>query len=712
MPTPSYTDLNDLITAINDRIKPNGNGAITGAVHQEALHITILSLVAMMGEVLPEVAANFPEWSSGTTYEGGSEVVVRHDGKLWLFVQATDSTGQEPGTNSLVWKEVSALQLAHFRGQDQTLDAGGPNEVSAAEIREHLDAAAAGVSGGVLYVSRLAGNDATGQRGDPMRPYETFDAAWAAAGDDDTVHIVDDYAECIGGALIVAGPRRITGGIVSGGGTLTFLPGATLMLETSWAANMLVDDGALILRNGGVGYVQVGSAGTFLATGSTVAALIAEGHIEMRGCHIMSVSTSMAAGAFLRINESTVQGNMVINASPTPDQVSLSNVVIRGTLTNTSGGTVAIRADQVSASASIEAEDITVTGYGNTFGPGGGIPGGLGTMAEQNADDVAITGGSISDAAVVVEWPIELKEAANKQYVDTAIASIAPQLRNVRVATTANINLASMSSSHDGVTLTNGQPFLARAQSAAAQNGIYLFNGAGLAATRHPDYDTFDEISGRMIIVNEGSTMADSIWLCTANPGGTLGTTSLGWIRVPVGVPLPVALGGTNATSTAAARTQLGTNDAGNLTTGTVAAARLPNAGPGIPGIASFPTVLDKPGTGVPALFQLFQSFGYRYYCSMYQVGPDMPEVAEANYLDTVVTWSRVAAGHYRMTTADDRFSEFTMVVISTSSNTHVRAAVGAANQIDVFTFNSSWAQVDGAMGFASMIVHSFTYTP
>ena len=43
---------------------------------------------------------------------------------------------------------------------------------------------------------------------------------------------------------------------------------------------------------------------------------------------------------------------------------------------------------------------------------------------------------------------------------------------------------------------------------------------------RVADMDVWAEIPGAFFAVEEGSVNADTIWLCTANSGGTLGTTA------------------------------------------------------------------------------------------------------------------------------------------------------------------------------------------
>lgn len=129
-------------------------------------------------------------------------------------------------------------------------------------------------------------------------------------------------------------------------------------------------------------------------------------------------------------------------------------------------------------------------------------------------------------------------DAATKGYVDTAIAnlnSIFDSKGSVRAATTANGTLATAfenGDSVDGVTLATGDRILIKNQSAPAENGIYIVAASG-APTRATDMDAWAEVPGAFVAVEEGSTNADTIWLCTSNAGGTLNTTAIVWFQIP-----------------------------------------------------------------------------------------------------------------------------------------------------------------------------------
>lgn len=154
---------------------------------------------------------------------------------------------------------------------------------------------------------------------------------------------------------------------------------------------------------------------------------------------------------------------------------------------------------------------------------------------------VAFTGNvdAGNNKVVNVGTPTTNNDAANKSYVDTAIGnlnSLFDSKGSARAATTANITVSNpATASFDGVTLSNGERLLVRAQTAPAENGIYVFNGSGSALTRVTDMDAWTEVPGAFVIVEEGSTYADTLWLCTSNAGGALGTTAITWTQITAG---------------------------------------------------------------------------------------------------------------------------------------------------------------------------------
>lgn len=131
-----------------------------------------------------------------------------------------------------------------------------------------------------------------------------------------------------------------------------------------------------------------------------------------------------------------------------------------------------------------------------------------------------------------VATPSGATDAANKSYVDGLIAglnSLFDSKGSVIAATTANIVL-SATQVVDTVTLVVGDRVLVKNQTAPAENGIYVV--AVGAWTRATDFDLWTEIPGGLVAVESGSVNADSLYLSTANAGGTLGTTAITWMAV------------------------------------------------------------------------------------------------------------------------------------------------------------------------------------
>lgn len=126
-----------------------------------------------------------------------------------------------------------------------------------------------------------------------------------------------------------------------------------------------------------------------------------------------------------------------------------------------------------------------------------------------------------------VATPSAGSDAANKAYVD-GVAQGLDIKASVRVASTANVTLATPGAAIDGVTLTNGDRLLLLFQTTASENGIWVFNGAASALTRATDADVSAEVtSGMFVFVEEGTANSDKGYALTTNNPITLGSTNL-----------------------------------------------------------------------------------------------------------------------------------------------------------------------------------------
>jgi len=107
---------------------------------------------------------------------------------------------------------------------------------------------------------------------------------------------------------------------------------------------------------------------------------------------------------------------------------------------------------------------------------------------------------------------------------------------SVRVKTQGNINLAAPGPTIDGITMAIGDRYLPGSQTAASQNGIYIWTGAATPSTRALDASTFAELEAAVVTVEEG-TDAGTIWRQT-QVNGVLGTNDVLWEALPFSAPL------------------------------------------------------------------------------------------------------------------------------------------------------------------------------
>jgi hypothetical protein len=172
---------------------------------------------------------------------------------------------------------------------------------------------------------------------------------------------------------------------------------------------------------------------------------------------------------------------------------------------------------------------------------------GLGTIATQNANNVSISGGSVTGLGD----PAVSSEAATKNYVDQAVAGLRTRII-AEAATTANINLTTdleNGDTLDGVTLVTGDRVLVKDQTDATENGLYIVVASG-AASRDPEHDTIAELSGGMVVVNQGTANDNKIFLCTTDSDATIGISNITYTQVtPANVGTVTSVGVADAGS-------------------------------------------------------------------------------------------------------------------------------------------------------------------
>ena len=139
--------------------------------------------------------------------------------------------------------------------------------------------------------------------------------------------------------------------------------------------------------------------------------------------------------------------------------------------------------------------------------------------------NVDLTTGTISSA------PSGPTSIVNQAYVDAVAQGLAFK-QPANYTTTGNITLSGLAVQAGGdwpATLTAGDRILVKNQSTAANNGIYV--AAAGAWSRASDANTYAEFLGAYLFVLSGTLYGGSAWVCTNQPGGTLGVTAITFIQ-------------------------------------------------------------------------------------------------------------------------------------------------------------------------------------
>ncbi|WP_051644635.1 hypothetical protein [Labrenzia sp. DG1229] len=140
-----------------------------------------------------------------------------------------------------------------------------------------------------------------------------------------------------------------------------------------------------------------------------------------------------------------------------------------------------------------------------------------------DADGNLIPGPDAGDIAAA--QPSAAAAAASAAEAAGYVAQLAWRM-SCRAATISNITLSG-EQTVDGVALVTGNRCLVKNQAAAEDNGIYVVDGGAWA--RASDADAWDKLVSAVTVAEQGTANADTIWICTSDQGGTLGTTGLTW---------------------------------------------------------------------------------------------------------------------------------------------------------------------------------------
>lgn len=153
-----------------------------------------------------------------------------------------------------------------------------------------------------------------------------------------------------------------------------------------------------------------------------------------------------------------------------------------------------------------------------------------------DADVVLTHADVVLTHADVVTTGNNVTAAQNAQTAAEAAANGMKWRPPVRTITTANITLSG-AQTINGVSIVALDRVLVANQSTTSQNGVYI--AAAGAWSRATDADTWNEIVGQVVIAEEGTDTTwtkDTAYVCTVDPGGTLGSTAVAWAKLPTAI--------------------------------------------------------------------------------------------------------------------------------------------------------------------------------
>jgi hypothetical protein len=369
------------------------------------------------------------------------------------------------------------------------------------------------------------------------------------------------------------------------GGVTSFAGGATGLTPTAATGGAIILGGTLNVTNGGTGansltgYVK-GSGTLPMTASSTIPTTDLSGTVsnaQLANSAVTVNGTSISLGASATI--SAVNPNaLTIDAGLSGTSYNGSTAVTigisdTGVTAGSFGGASKTLSATVNSRGQLTALSESSIAIANTQVSG------LGTMSTQNANNVAVTGGSINGTTIgastaaagtftsvtatsgtVANAPVNATDLVNKSYVDTLAASGIHFHQPVRVESPINLNAtynngtagvgATLTNAGtqaalviDGVTVSVSDRVLIYEQTNQTQNGIYVVTNVGSVSTnwiltRASDADTYVINSaaglseGSTTFVQQGATGAGETYTCNTSGVIVFGTTNITFAQI------------------------------------------------------------------------------------------------------------------------------------------------------------------------------------
>jgi hypothetical protein len=382
--------------------------------------------------------------------------------------------------------------------------------------------------------------------GNPVSPGTTIESSWANTTLSDIATELTNSLSRTGAGGMLASFRVADGSITT--------PGVAFLNETN-SGFYRASAGNIRWGVTGVDVVLLSASGVVIPAGRTTTM---NGNATVGGT--FGVTGAATLSSTLAVTGSiTATGGLVGNITSSGTST-FTDVTISGTLDMTAGSSATITGLLTPTSAS----DAANKGYVDT----------------QDALRLALAGGTMAGAIAMstnkitgLGTPTADADAATKAYVDSVAQGLDAKA-SCRVATTANITLSG-TQTIDGVAVIAGERVLVKDQSTASQNGIYVV--AAGAWTRATDTDTWNELVHAFTFIEEGSTNASNGFICTAQTGGTLGSTAVNWTQfsgagqVNAGTGMSKTGNTLNVNTASSSRIVVGADEIDLATTGIVA---------------------------------------------------------------------------------------------------------------------------------------------